>query len=333
MSIGGFFNRTLFRFTHNPEADAEYRATLDRNREARNKYIAELQNELDLFNSEQVRKEVLPQDITFMRDFLQQRITYLRNTPLISQEDIDALKENMDSQNMKLLRSNLKTRKQFKDGFIFWQGAVKTYTEKVHEKPTDRLTAYITAQLLWIDSPASRFVDKYEYEDRNAGFQDLLKEFETLSKMRADSPDSVDAALAEKKKQVAAEQDAERENFSVGKVLEKAFGIAGSIIGVFLLVALGIFGASLATNLNVYRSAGFRVLYAIYGFIGFFVVIPYVLGYRWYWKGLRPKFYALMPLVPYHFDNRWAAMLFSWMSFKPDAQIDCLKEWEKTCTK
>jgi hypothetical protein len=327
MSIGGFFNRALFRFTHNPEADAEYRATLDRNREARNKYISELEFGLAMINSDDARKDILPQDIIFLREYYKKQIAYLRNSPMISQEEIDALKENTESQNMKLFGNNLATRKKFKTDFTFWQDGIKNYKEKINKQPTDKLSKYVTAQLEWVDSPASRFVEKYEYEDRNAGFMDLLKEFETLSKMNPDSPDSVDAELAEKERQLNAEKESEREVFNVGQVIAKASEIAGSIIGMFLLVALGVLGASLATNLNVYRSAGFRVLYAIYGFIGFFIVIPYVLGYRWYWKGKRPKFYALLPIVPYHFDNRWAAMLFSWMSYQPDAQIDCLKEW------
>lgn len=330
MSIGGFFNRTLFRFTHDPEADAEYRATLDRNRATRTAYISELQNKLDTLNTDAVRAQWIPQDHAFMRDFLQQRIMYLRNNAMISQEDIDALRENAESQNMTMLASNAQTRKSFKDDFTFWQGAIKTYQEKVREKSTDKLTAYVAAQLLWIDSPASRFVEKYEYADRRTAFRGMLKGFETLEKMRPDAPDSVNTAVTAKEKQLAAEQESEREYFSIGQVISKAFGIAGIIIGAFLLVALGILGASLATNLNVYRTVAFRVLYAIYGFLGFFVVIPYVLGYRWYWKGKRPKFYALLPLVPYHFDNRWAAMLLSWTSFQPDAQIDCLKEWQKT---
>ncbi len=119
----------------------------------------------------------------------------------------------------------------------------------------------------------------------------------------------------------------ERERFDPWRLTNRIFTTIGSILLLFLLVVFGVFGASLATNLNLYKEAPYRVLYAIYGFLFFFLVIPYVIGYRWWWNGQKPRFYALIPIIPYHFDNYYAGMLFSWMSFKPDCQIESLKEW------
>ena len=118
------------------------------------------------------------------------------------------------------------------------------------------------------------------------------------------------------------------DDFSWSRLLTRILSITITIVGIFLLIVAGLYGASLATNLNLYREAPIRVLYAIYGFLFFWISIPYSLLYRWWWKGRKPVFYALIPLIPYKFDNRYAAMMFSWMSFKPDDQIACLMEWK-----
>jgi cation transport ATPase len=142
----------------------------------------------------------------------------------------------------------------------------------------------------------------------------------------AEKKKMAEAAEAEKAKTEAEQK--ERETFDSERLIGRVFGTVGTILLVFLVLAFGVFGASLATNLNLYRSAPFRILYAIYGFLFFWIVIPYVLLYRWWWQGQRPRFYALLPIIPYHLDHPWAALLFSWLSYKPDDRIAALKEWE-----
>lgn len=124
-----------------------------------------------------------------------------------------------------------------------------------------------------------------------------------------------------------ADADSTSSDFSWIRLIGRILSITMTIVMIFLLVAAGLYGASLATNLNLYQTWPIRVLYAIYGFLFFWAVIPYVLLYRWWWKGKKPVFYAFMPLIPYKLDNRYAAMMFSWMSYKPDDAIACLQEW------
>ena len=146
---------------------------------------------------------------------------------------------------------------------------------------------------------------------------------QTKAKKEAEEKAAADKAAAE----VQAAKD--RNTFSFIRMFGTVGGTFFIIFMVFLLFFGAVLGASLATNLNLYLSTPYRILYAIYGFLFFFVVIPYVLGYRWFWKGKRPRFYSLIPLIPYHLDSRFAAFLFSWLSYKPDDQIDSLKEWVK----
>jgi hypothetical protein len=147
--------------------------------------------------------------------------------------------------------------------------------------------------------------------------------------------DAAAIAAAQKKKDDAdaaakAASEKERESFDASRLVGRVFGTVFQIVGIFLLIFACLYGASLATNLNVYRDLPFRILYAVYGFLFFWIVIPYVLLYRWWWKGLRPRFYAVFPFIPYHFDNYYAAMFLSWMSYKPDDVVHALEEWKKS---
>lgn len=175
------------------------------------------------------------------------------------------------------------------------------------------------------DPKADKFAKEMAEKDKrdeaakaSAEYTQALKD-KNLEKKKAEN----DKKEEEKK---AAE---ERAKFSFSRLFGTVFGTFLTIFLIFLLFFSAVLGSSMATNLNLYRSLPFRIFYAIYGFVFFFLVIPYVLGYRWFWKGHKPKFYSLIPIIPYHLDNRFTAFLFSWLSYKPDDQIDSLKEWIK----
>jgi hypothetical protein len=145
---------------------------------------------------------------------------------------------------------------------------------------------------------------------------------------------SAEAAEAAKARQAKeAEERKANSEFRLGRFLSKIFGGFASVILVFFAFAGAIYGSHLATNLNLYRSWPYRVLYAIYGFIFFPIVILYVLGYRWWWNGKKPRYYALLPLIPYYINNPLLAKFFSWLSYKPDDVISALQEWNPAMVK
>ena len=171
--------------------------------------------------------------------------------------------------------------------------------------------------------------DKYakEQADKAKKQQDAAIAADIKNKTKAEHEEN----LKKEKLKMEAEQKAakDRSTFSFTRLFGTVFGSTITILLIFLIFFGAVVGASMATNLNLYRSLPYRIFYAIYGFLFFFIVIPYVIGYRWLWKGKKPKFYSLIPIIPYHLDNKYAALLFSWLSYKPDDQIDSLKEWIK----
>jgi len=122
----------------------------------------------------------------------------------------------------------------------------------------------------------------------------------------------------------AMEAAAERATFSTKRLFNRTYEVVKKVLRIFFWIALAIFGSSLATNLNVYRDWPYRLLYAIYGAVFFFVVIPYVLLWRWAYQKKRPRFYALIPIIGAPFENRILAFLLNWFTFEPDDEIAML---------
>jgi Flp pilus assembly protein TadB len=160
------------------------------------------------------------------------------------------------------------------------------------------------------------------------------REAEAASRERSAARAAADAQAARERRadaerRATEEADAARRaEFSSTGVASTAAATAGKIIGIFFLIMLATLGASLATNLNIYKPAIYRVLYALYGFVFFWIVIPYVLIYRWYIQVKRPRFYALLPLIPYRWDGWFGRTFLSWMSYRPDDAAEALKEWK-----
>ena len=189
----------------------------------------------------------------------------------------------------------------------------------------------------------SNLQDKLAYTVHSLTYDPEAERYAESKRAALEAEDAARKAKQQKeaKEQAAAEQktaeearrakEAEdrkaRSEFRTGRFLATVFGTIGTILLAFFAIAGGVYGAHLATNLNIYRSWPYRLLYAIYGFLFFPVVIVYVLGYRWWWKGRKPRYYALLPLIPYFINQPLLSMLLSWMTYKPDDVMDALHEW------
>ena len=158
------------------------------------------------------------------------------------------------------------------------------------------------------------------------------KQAEEAEKVKSQKA-AADAAATEQTKAEAvkaaadkeAQEKAERENFSGSRLAKRIFKIMGYMVLACVIFVLCVLGASCSANMNLYRELPYRILCALYGFGFFWVVIPYVVFYRWYWRGIPPRFYGVIPLLPYEFDHPLAAFLFGWMCYRPDSRIDLLR--------
>lgn len=138
-----------------------------------------------------------------------------------------------------------------------------------------------------------------------------------------------DNASAAQKAAAAAAAEKQRDTFSIGRLFANATNYAISIACITIGTFICMISSSMAVNLNIYKSYPYKILYAIFGFIFSLVVIPYVIGYRWLYKGKKPRYYGFLPFIPRYFKNYYIQMLFGWLTYRPDEQIWELQEWRQ----
>ncbi len=206
----------------------------------------------------------------------------------------------------------------------------KKETEKLlkSDPGVDKIEQIYTKQNL--DGEDEEYVDvswkPYADGRKDANYTVKKVEFDAL--VNTVDPEFLKQLYADyEKRQKQAEERQEKANFSTKRMAKHTWETFWSIFRKVIGILLGILAASLAVNLNLYKHWPYRVLYAVFAYFYWYLVIPYVFLYRWFWLGKQPKFYSLLPLVPLRFENRYMAQFYSWLSYKPDDEIESQKEW------
>ena len=136
----------------------------------------------------------------------------------------------------------------------------------------------------------------------------------------------MEARLAQHE-QANLQKDATRDQFNGGRMLMNALNYTLTVAFILVILFVLGMGASMAVNLNIYRSTPYRIFYAVYGFVFGLVVVPYVLLYRWWWKGKQPRYYGFIPIIPKFFVVPATQFLLGWLTYKPDPHVWDLQEW------
>lgn len=293
------------------------------NQNVRSEELKRLHNLLDDFTNEKKIAGLLPDDVEYAKKFLKSRITTIQSAPAMTEDQLLILKSNKESQNFDHFYDSLKERAAFYKEFDGYKFDYTNKTDELKKKgkpvPPEFGAAIKTSEegLAW--------VKKYMFETPDV-YDDKAKQLK--EQFNAKYPQ---ATLGNPDKDIKNENEKcleKRESFSIGRLIRDVSAYVGGYFVVFLIFVTMFLGSSLATNLNVYKNWAYRLLYAVYGGIFCLLVIPYVLGYRWAFLGKQPKFYSLIPLFPYHWDSRIMQILFGWISYRPDTDIERLREWE-----
>jgi sarcosine oxidase delta subunit len=126
----------------------------------------------------------------------------------------------------------------------------------------------------------------------------------------------------------AAEEKA-KDSFSLANLFKDAANYTVTVAAILIGIFICLLGSSMAVNLNVYKPYPYKILYAIWGFVFGIVVLGYVIGYRWLYRGKQPKYYGFLPFIPRYFKNYYVQMLLGWLTYKPDHKIWDLQEWRQ----
>lgn len=309
--------------TPSPEALKAQKEQKTADREARSNELERLRGLLDDFTNEKKIAGLLPEDVESMKKFLKSRISAIQSNPTMTEDQLLALKGNKESQNYDNLYESVKRRAVFHNEFNGFKTEYTTQTEVLKKAgrpiPPEFATGIKLSEeaLAWLKKSSFETPDVYDDKTKELQEQFAAKhEGATLGNLEEN---------VEKAKEDAAKK---RDNFSFSGLLQDVLKYVGGYFGLFLIFTAMLLGSSLAVNLNLYKNWAFRLLYAFYGAIFCLLVIPYVLVYRWGFLGKKPKFYSILPLFPYHWDSRVAQILLGWISYRPDADIESLKEWQ-----
>lgn len=120
----------------------------------------------------------------------------------------------------------------------------------------------------------------------------------------------------------------DQDKFELSSLLYDTFSTILNVMYQLLKIFIFMLGASFAVNLNVYKPLAYKILYLIYGGLFSFIVIPYVLIYRWWFLQKKPVYYGFLPLIPRFFINPTIQFLLGWLTYKPDETISDLEEWK-----
>lgn len=303
------------------KVQSEIRAT---NRAARSEELDRLNALLDDYTNEHKIRDYIPEDVELVKKFLKGRISTIQASPLMTEDQILTLQSNKDSQNFEHLNESIKIRGTFSKKYTTLKPEYITAIDDLKNKKIDippALSAGVT-----ICDEALKWLAKNPYETPDS-YDDKRRELDTKYETQSDGYELGDIkSIVEQKTD---EKDKARNIFNIWGLLADILKYVSGYLLIFFLTIGSILGSSLATNLNLHKNWAFRILYAIYGAIFFFIVIPYTLIYRWWINGRRPKFYSLIPLFPYHWNGRIAQLMLGWMSYRPDDAILSLREWEE----
>lgn len=109
-----------------------------------------------------------------------------------------------------------------------------------------------------------------------------------------DQAKNLEQQVQKKEQVVKKEEEADRNTFKLSRLLKETYSITMKVIGSLFIVMLILVSGMLTANDAIGRDPQYRILYFIYGGLGFPVMLFYYL-YRWFF-GTGPYIYRLLPL-------------------------------------
>jgi acylphosphatase len=132
---------------------------------------------------------------------------------------------------------------------------------------------------------------------------------------------TVEQEVSQKETQVKKEEEADKNTFKLGRLVSETGKIAMKVVGSLFIVMLILVSGMLTANDAIARDPQYRILYFIYGGIGFPFMLFYYL-YRWY-AGTAPYIYRLLPIFNTPSDTTLGRFLLFPFTYKED---DAAKE-------
>jgi hypothetical protein len=355
------FYKWVNKQTSDPEADKLYRQQKQETRKAITIAKAIFVNQNTVLNAAKANKQVFKEDYDFLKKFNDDGIEYLNSAGELEKEDIEAyIIDNFDIPNKYnpyslisvLVNPNLPPPR------FFTRWIQKTCQQALRDNQ-DKIKPDVKTSLETIVSKAKTVLKDNEGSTDGSVFQSFNVQVQTdylqgkdgaeINKLYlpaamkvlkngdidfvegplgvTESKPASAAAAKEEVKKTRLREDKKKDDFNLKRLLFNASNYAFTIATICLILFFCLVGSSFAVNLNIYKPTPFKVLYAIYGFVFGLVVVPYVVFYRWLYKGKRPRYYGFLPFIPQYFKNTYVQFLLGWLTYRPEPSMWELQEW------
>lgn len=347
--IGALANKAV----SDPEAEKAYREQQAASKATIKRYQSDTARTRNTFKQASLEKKIYPVDANLIEKELDAIDTYLSDATTMEADDIKEEMEERGEALRDLLELATRGTRDTGQRFQLWR-FIDTCKQALRDNQTispansKQLNSTITETTDFLNKNVKSNAGLYATYLKSVGEpyfsannQNVDKDLQTIVSQATRKVEKnngldfqegdalPDTASAAQKAAAAAEAEKQRDTFSIGRLFANATNYTITIASITIGIFICMIGSSMAVNLNVYRSYPYKIVYAIFGFIFSLVVIPYVVGYRWLYKGKKPRYYGFLPFIPQYFKNYYIQMLFGWLTYRPDEQIWELQEWRQ----
>jgi hypothetical protein len=197
--------------------------------------------------------------------------------------------------------------------------------KQITEDKKNELDAFADSLSAWLKTAVNATTDQIasKQQEIQVKSQELLQGTgESVPAVTTpDSAVKAEKRVAEKQQLVKKEEDADNNTFQLKRLLKETYSTAVKVIGSLFIVMLFLVSGMLTANDAIGRDTQYRILYFIYGGLGFPFMLIYYL-YRWFF-GSAPHIYRLLPLYTKESDTTIGRFFLFPFTYKEDqAAID-----------
>lgn len=315
MSLVKSIERGINSATYNPEAEKALREQKRLANEKRSEYRNALYKIRDAKTDFIQKKMASPWYVKAMDKLLKDGFDWLNSNPDAEVDEIVDQATSTKDKWAEITRANdilIKLNALTKVVEVNRDVLVKE--KKINDETKGKINEFLdAAQTLAtksLDLTPEQIFSKYaDLEDRANSLKEVID-------INLKNPNNAVKQAEKTKEQLKKEEKAEKDSFSLKRLLTETTGIAVKVVGSLFIVMLILVSGMLTANDAIGREPMYRIFYFIYGGIGFPIMLIYYL-YRWFF-GTAPHIYRLLPIYTTQADTSLGRFLWFPFTYEED---------------
>jgi hypothetical protein len=321
MSLVKSIERGINSATYNPEAE---KALREERRQANEKKV-EFRNNLGKIRDAKTdliqKKQASPWYVKKIDSIVKDASEWLKNNPDATVDDINEYAVKTAFAVTDVTKANIVANALFTLPKVYKANGEALFKEKkINDKTKKEIDDFVT----YLDSTNAK-IDSFTADDLMnkvwPEVEDKVNSLKNVIDVNLKNPQANVKEAEKQEKKVQQIEKAEKDSFSAKRLVTETAKIAGQVVGSLFIVMLFLVSGMLTANDAIGRDPQYRILYFVYGGLGFPFMLIYYL-YRWFFSS-APKIYRLLPLFTQEADTTLGRFLWFPFTYKEDqAAID-----------